>query len=77
MPLIIFGSGVLGLAIGVLSALLAELLHRRVRGLEDLQSLANAPLLGAIAPMPETLAARRRLAPWSRKERSALKAARA
>jgi uncharacterized protein involved in exopolysaccharide biosynthesis len=75
MPLIIFGSGVLGLAIGVLSALLAELLHRRVRGLEDLQSLANAPLLGAIAPMPETLAARRRLAPWSRKERSALKSA--
>ncbi len=40
IPLIVGGSFALGLGLGVLLALLIELLNRRVRGAEDLQSLA-------------------------------------
>jgi polysaccharide biosynthesis transport protein len=47
--LLIFpGALVLGLGAGVLVALLAELLNRRVRGIEDLTSAVEAPLLGVI-----------------------------
>jgi uncharacterized protein involved in exopolysaccharide biosynthesis len=48
-PLIVLGSLALGLGMGVLVALLAELLARRVRGAEDLQSLIDAPVLGVIS----------------------------
>lgn len=48
-PLIILGAIGLGLAIGVLAALLTELLRRRVRGPEDLR-LGTVPMLGMMAP---------------------------
>ena len=48
VPLIVGGSLVLGLAVGVLSALLAEMLARRVRGLEDLRDAIGVPLLAVI-----------------------------
>lgn len=46
-PLIVVGSLGLGGALGVLVALLIELFARRVRGLEDLQSM-NVPLIAVI-----------------------------
>ena len=49
-PLVIFGSLVLGLALGVLAALVTELLRRRVRGPEDMV-LAKVPVIGAM-PRP-------------------------
>lgn len=48
-PLIIIGSIGLGLGIGVLAALLTELLRRRVRGPEDLK-LGSVPMIGMMAP---------------------------
>ena len=52
-PLIVMGSLGLGLAVGVLVALLIELFGRRVRGPEDLQSSVDAPLLAIIGtPTP-------------------------
>jgi uncharacterized protein involved in exopolysaccharide biosynthesis len=45
VPLVIGGSLALGLGMGLLLALLIELLNRRVRGAEDLQSLDGVPLL--------------------------------
>jgi uncharacterized protein involved in exopolysaccharide biosynthesis len=51
MPLIMIGSVGLGLGMGLLSALLVELLGRRVRGVEDLRNLEEAPLL-AVIPGP-------------------------
>jgi uncharacterized protein involved in exopolysaccharide biosynthesis len=48
-PLIILGAIILGGGIGVLVALLLELLARRVRGVEDLASLDDIPFVGAIA----------------------------
>jgi polysaccharide biosynthesis transport protein len=47
-PLIFLGSLFLGLGAGVLVALLMELFGRRIRGIEDLQSLIDAPLLAVI-----------------------------
>lgn len=47
-PLLIFGSLGLGLALGILTALLVELLGRRVRGGEDLR-MAEVPLLGVMS----------------------------
>lgn len=52
-PLVIFGSLALGLVLGVLAALLTELLRRRVRGQEDMV-LAGVPVIGA---MPRPVAA--------------------
>ncbi len=46
--LIIPGALFLGAAIGIMVALLMELLARRVRGVEDLSSLADLPLIGVI-----------------------------
>ena len=51
--LIIPGSFALGLAAGILVALLMELFNRRVRGVEDLRSLADTPLLAVIAGPPK------------------------
>ena len=49
-PWLIFpGSIALGLALGVLTALLMELIARRVRGVEDLSVGINVPVLGLIA----------------------------
>ena len=48
-PLVIFGSIALGLGLGVLVALLAELLGRRVRGIEDL-GLEDIPVIGVMVP---------------------------
>ncbi|MFM9828588.1 MAG: Wzz/FepE/Etk N-terminal domain-containing protein [Sphingomonas sp.] len=47
-PLVIFGSTALGLALGLLVALTAELLARRVRGMEDL-NLLGVPVIGLMA----------------------------
>lgn len=47
--LIIFGSLALGLAIGMLAALLTELSRRRVRGVEDLH-FAGIPVIGTMTP---------------------------
>jgi uncharacterized protein involved in exopolysaccharide biosynthesis len=49
IPLIMFGSLGLGLALGLLIALLVELMNRRVRGPEDLQTLMDAPLLAVVS----------------------------
>jgi uncharacterized protein involved in exopolysaccharide biosynthesis len=50
--LILLGSLSMGLAVGVLVALLLELLGRRVRGVEDLQSSVDLPLLAVVAAAP-------------------------
>ncbi|MGH7024044.1 MAG: GumC family protein [Caulobacteraceae bacterium] len=56
--LLIFpGAFALGLALGALTALLMELLARRVRGVEDLAGSLDVPVLGLIAAPPK---ARRR-----------------
>jgi polysaccharide biosynthesis transport protein len=47
--IIIPGSVVLGLFIGLLVALLIELFKRRIRGVEDLKGVVDAPLLAVIA----------------------------
>ncbi len=49
MTLIMFGSLGLGLALGFLVALLMELLNRRVRGPEDLQTALDVPLLAVVS----------------------------
>lgn len=48
-PLIFGGGLVLGAALGLLLSLLLEFLNRRVRGVEDLQSGMDAPLLAIIS----------------------------
>jgi uncharacterized protein involved in exopolysaccharide biosynthesis len=58
MLLIIPGALVLGLGVGVLTALLAEMIGRRVRGVEDLQSALNVPVL-AVIQRPSTGGAKR------------------
>jgi uncharacterized protein involved in exopolysaccharide biosynthesis len=52
-PLLIFGSAALGLVMGVLVALLAELTARRVRGVEDMR-FANVPVLGTMSGASDT-----------------------
>lgn len=52
--LILPGSIALGLATGLLAALLAELFNRRVRSIEDLRDFANAPLLTVVAGRTKT-----------------------
>ena len=47
MPLILFGSLAAGVALGVLAALITEMLSRRVRGVEDLRS-AGVPVIGVL-----------------------------
>lgn len=47
-PMLIFGSAGLGLVMGVLVALLAELTARRVRGVEDMR-FAEVPVMGTMA----------------------------
>lgn len=46
---VLFGSLALGLGVGILLALLVELLNRRVRGVDDL-ALLHLPVLGAMVP---------------------------
>ena len=48
-PLVLGGSAFLGLAVGVLSAILAEMMARRVRGIEELQSTVDVPVMAVIA----------------------------
>ena len=55
MPLIVIGSAGLGLSMGFLMALLFELLYRRVRGYEDLQSAVDAPVLAVVIPPPNAV----------------------
>jgi hypothetical protein len=61
MPLIVFGSLVLGLGAGVGVGLLLELFGRRVRGAEDLQNVIDAPLLAVITAPSSGNAARGKL----------------
>lgn len=58
--LIIPGALALGLAMGLLAALLAELFNRRVRGVEDLHDLEGAPLLTVVAGRTKTSRIRQR-----------------
>lgn len=53
MPLVIFGSLGFGLALGLLIALIVELLSRRVRGAEDLQ-ISGVPVIGVMGHDEET-----------------------
>jgi uncharacterized protein involved in exopolysaccharide biosynthesis len=48
MLLIVPGSLVLGLAVGILVALIVEFFARRIRGPEDLRTIIDAPLIGII-----------------------------
>ena len=48
VPLIIFGSLGLGLALGIMVALVVELLSRRIRGVDDLEYI-GVPVLGVMA----------------------------
>lgn len=57
--LIIPGSAVLGLAAGVVFALLMELFNRRIRGVEDLRWAVDAPLLAVISAPPSNFKAAR------------------
>lgn len=47
LPLILLGSLVAGLGLGILAGLVIELLNRRVRGIEDLRSV-TVPFLGVV-----------------------------
>ena len=58
MMLIVPGSAALGFVFGVLLALLTEFLARRVRGVEDLNGLDDAPVL-AVIPAPEASSRRK------------------
>jgi succinoglycan biosynthesis transport protein ExoP len=49
IPLILFGSLALGTALGVITALLTELLALRVRGNDDLEFAAGVPVVATIA----------------------------
>jgi uncharacterized protein involved in exopolysaccharide biosynthesis len=64
-PLIYFGSVGLGLAMGILMALLQEFLNRRVRGIEDLQTALDVPVLAVIS----TRSSRRIKRPSRRQQR--------
>ena len=49
IPLVVLGAFALGLALGLLAALLTELLNRRLRTVRDLQDVVHeAPLLAVI-----------------------------
>jgi capsular polysaccharide biosynthesis protein len=61
VPMIIGGAAGFGLGLGVLVALLVELLGRRVRSAEDLEVAVDAPVLGVIQSRA-SLAARLRRA---------------
>ncbi len=61
IPLIIVGSLGLGMATGILISLLMEMLRRRVRGVEDLQTFFDIPLLAVIAPPPREPTSSRRM----------------
>jgi len=55
IPLVVFGALGLGLAIGLLAALLTELLNRRLRTIRDMQDVVqDAPLLAVIGPAGAT-----------------------
>jgi uncharacterized protein involved in exopolysaccharide biosynthesis len=64
MWLIIPGTLALGLGMGVLVALLAEMFGRRVRCIEDLQFGIDAPLLGVIGRRGRAKRTNRRLPSW-------------
>jgi hypothetical protein len=49
MPLILGGSFILGLGLGGLVAILCELFARRVRGVEDLETCLDVPMLAVVA----------------------------
>lgn len=48
IPLIIFGSLGMGLALGILTALVVELLSRRIRGIDDLEYI-GVPVIGVMS----------------------------
>jgi len=51
IPLVVFGALALGVALGLLAALMTELLNRRLRTVRDLQDVVtDAPLLAVIGP---------------------------
>ncbi|KQR88061.1 Wzz/FepE/Etk N-terminal domain-containing protein [Sphingomonas sp. Leaf343] len=58
VPLILIGSFLFGLALGVLSAVITEMLSRRVRGVEDLAS-TGAPVIVVVGAQVDTTRASR------------------
>jgi uncharacterized protein involved in exopolysaccharide biosynthesis len=57
IPLVLIGSLAFGFFAGVLIALIVEFMRRRVRGVEDLVSASNVPVIGVINAPPVALAA--------------------
>jgi polysaccharide biosynthesis transport protein len=57
IPLVLIGSFAFGFFAGVLIALIVEFMRRRVRGVEDLVSASNVPVIGVINAPPVALAA--------------------
>ena len=53
IPLVLAGSFGLGLVLGVLVALVLEFMRRRVRGVDDLTSAAEVPVIGVINAPPK------------------------
>ena len=79
MPLILFGSLAAGVALGVLAALITEMLSRRVRGVEDLRS-TGVPVIGVLhgwtppASKPSLLSRLKRAASFGRSRAEAVPA---
>jgi polysaccharide biosynthesis transport protein len=71
MPLILFGSIGFGLALGIVAALLVEMLARRVRSDDDLEYAADAPVFAIIGQADDARAWYRRLARWISRSRAA------
>jgi capsular polysaccharide biosynthesis protein len=55
-PLVFAASAGFGLALGIVAAIFAEMLARRVRGMEDLAFAGKVPVLAVVAE--------RRATPW-------------
>lgn len=71
MPLILFGSIGFGLALGIVAALLVEMLARRVRSDDDLEYAAGVPVFAIIGQADDARAWYRRLARWIVRSRAA------
>jgi hypothetical protein len=67
--LILGGVGALGLMVGALLAFIAEALGRRTRGVEDVRSAIEAPVLGVLPAWPKALRPAVEKAPRARRVR--------
>lgn len=72
LPLNIVLSLFVGTFLGVMAALILELMNRRVRSVSDLQGLMGGPVLGVIERVQKAPRPRRR--PWQRRKAIAIRA---